>query len=355
MIGAGVVGLACARAIAATGRDVVILESNETIGMETSSRNSEVIHAGIYYPQNSLKANTCIQGKKQLYEYCTQKNIPYKNTGKLIVASNDQQLQKLHDIKQKAAVNGVNDLVFYSKSQINELAPGVNAQQALYSPSTGIIDSHAYMISLLGDAEAAGAMLAVNSKVISGTVIDDSIVLKIKADIDLEIKTNLLINCAGLHASKLSKLINGITDSEIPETYYRKGNYFTYSNKVPFRTLVYPVPEPGGLGIHSTMDLGGQTRFGPNVEWIEDLNYDVNPDLKSAFVNAIRSYWPEVDEQCLQHGYAGIRPSLADKQGGWKDFVVKRHNVAGDCTVWGLYGIESPGLTASLAIAQLLV
>jgi len=354
VVGAGIIGLACARALAQNGREVVIIEAQESIGMETSSRHSEVIHAGIYYPVGTNKAKWCVAGKELLYEYCAQNHVPYNRIGKLIVATEDAELDTLQEIKAKAEANGVFDLQFLSADEVHALEPNVKAVGALLSPSTGIIDSHSYMLSLLGQAENNSAMLAVNSKLISGTVTKDGIALQVQtAEGEMELLSSCLINCAGLYASKVARAIKGVPQDQIPETYYRKGNYFTYAGKNPFARLIYPVPVPGGLGTHSTVDLAGQVRFGPDVEWIEEINYDVDSSRREQFAVAIKRYWPAIEAALLQPGYAGIRPTLADQQGGFRDFCVRLHelNVAGAKMI-GLYGIESPGLTSSLAIAN---
>lgn len=323
--------------------------------METSSRHSEVIHAGIYYPAGTNKAQWCVAGKQQLYAYCQTNHIPYQNIGKLIVATNATELAMLHEINAKAQANGVADLRFLSADDVHMLEPAVTAVGGLFSPSTGIIDSHAYMLSLLGHAEARGAMLAVNSKVISGQVTTNGVVLQVQSGaVAMELLTPLVINAAGLYASQVSRVIKGLYAEEIPSTYYRKGNYFTYGGNAPFTHLVYPVPVAGGLGIHSTVDLAGQVRFGPDVEWIEQINYDVDINRRAAFASSIQRYWPDVKESLLQPGYAGIRPTLADKQGGFRDFCLREHDLGTkkhNSQIIGLYGIESPGLTSSLALA----
>jgi L-2-hydroxyglutarate oxidase LhgO len=353
VIGAGIIGLACARDLAMQGKEVVILEAAATFGTETSSRHSEVIHAGIYYPPGTYKAKLCVAGKQQLYAYCKDKHIPHKQIGKLIVASQESEIATLHDIKAKAAANGVTDLEFLNAAAVHALEPNVAAVAALLSPSTGIIDSHAYMLALLGDAEAHGAMLAVNSKVISGIVTQDGIVLEIQADDQLmTLQASCVINCAGLYASKISAAISGLDAQEIPQTYYRKGSYFTYAGASPFTRLIYPVPVPGGLGTHSTVDLSGQVRFGPDVEWIEAIDYGVAASKGSQFAQSIQRFWPKVQEALLQPGYAGIRPVLAGIEGGFRDFNMRRHTLVNSTAKFiGLYGIESPGLTSSLAIA----
>lgn len=322
--------------------------------METSSRHSEVIHAGIYYPAGTNKAKWCVEGKKELYAYCAGNHIPHKRIGKLIVATNDEELKSLKEINAKAKANGVFDLEFLTASDVLALEPEVNAVGALFSPSTGIIDSHAYMLSLLGNAEANGAMLAVNSKLVSGKVTEEGIVLQVKIGADeMELRTSRLINCAGLYASQVSRSIVGIPADQIPETYYRKGNYFSYVISKVFTHLIYPVPVPGGLGIHSTLDLSGQVRFGPDVEWIDHIDYDVSATKTKEFAKAISRYYPAVQEKLLQPGYSGIRPTLADKKGGFMDFCVKHHDLGvGELHLVGLYGIESPGLTSSLALAD---
>ncbi len=354
VIGAGVIGLACARALSLKGLEVVILESHEGIGMETSSRHSEVIHAGIYYPAGTNKAKWCVQGKQQLYAYCDTNHIPYKRIGKLIVAINEHELTTLEDINTKAKGNGVHDLQFLSAQEVHALEPNVKAVGALFSPSTGIIDSHAYMLSLLGQAQANGAMLAVNSVVQGGVINDDNIILRVTVGVEaMQLSSKLVINCAGLYASRVAQSIVGIPIAQIPETYFRKGDYFTYSKRNLFTHLIYPVPVAGGLGTHSTMDLAGQVRFGPDVEWIEQINYDVDANKRHEFSESIARFYPSVQTELLQAGYAGIRPTLADRQGGFRDFCIQRHALGNDqiCMI-GLYGIESPGLTSSLAIAD---
>lgn len=349
VIGAGVVGLACARALAQRGVEVVILEAQDCFGSETSSRNSEVIHAGIYYQAGSLKAKWCVAGKKALYKYCAEKHIPHKSIGKLIVATSDAEVATLQDIDQRARANGVNDLEFLNSNQVHALEPELHAFGGLFSPSTGIIDSHSFMLALLGDAEAAGAMLALNSKVIAGTLVDDGVELEIVSNGQtLFLHAEMVINSAGLHASAVARSIRGIPPDQIVPTYFRKGSYFTYAARNPFKHLIYPVPVPGGLGTHSTVDLAGQVRFGPDVQWIEEHDYAVDPNKRAVFADAIRRYWPAVQTDLLQPGYSGIRPSLNDQtSAGFKDFVLHEYD-----NVISLFGIESPGLTASLSIAD---
>lgn len=356
VIGAGVVGLACARELARRGREVVILESQDSFGSGTSSRNSEVIHAGIYYPKDSNKANLCVAGKQQLYAYCDNKHVPYKRIGKLIIATNTDEIEKLHSINARAEVNGVNDLQLLSRDQVLELEPELSAVAGLFSPSTGIIDSHSLMLSLLGDAEEAGAMLALNSDVISGAIKDRYVQLLVASQgTTMDLQATTVINAAGLYASKVAHSINGIDSTEILETAYRKGSYFTYAGGNAFKHLIYPVPVTGGLGIHSTVDLADQLRFGPDVELVTDIDYTVDPSKSKVFAQAIKRYWPAIQEDQLQPGYAGIRPALINQNVNTGDFEIISHSFSSSSvtsTVVSLFGIESPGLTACLAIAD---
>ena len=308
VIGAGVVGLAVARALASAGREVVILEAEDAIGTHTSSRNSEVIHAGIYYPKGSLKATSCVEGKRLLYEYCVAHGVPHRRSGKLIVASDEKQLPELQEIQRKAHANGVTDVVWMTREQALALEPELHCVAALYSPSTGIIDSHALMLAYLGDAEAHGAMLALKSPLEKAEVASDGIVLRAGNE---EIKARLLVNSAGLKAPSVAKSIEGYPRELAPGEFYAKGNYYSLARRAPFSRLIYPVPEPGGLGVHVTLDLAGQARFGPDVEWVERINYDVDPHRAERFYAAIRRYWPGLPDNSLSPGYAGIRPKTA--------------------------------------------
>ncbi len=361
VIGAGVVGLAIARALALSpkfaGKELLVLEAANAIGTGTSSRNSEVIHAGIYYPQGSLKAQLCVEGKAMLYDYCAERGIGFKRRGKLIVAAHEAQVAQLQGIIAKAAANGVNDLVMLTSDQARELEPQLKCVAAVHSPSTGIIDSHALMLSLQGDFENAGGLTVLNSPVASVFIASNAI--KIVMQDGTEILTKTLVNAAGLSAPLIARSMQGLDAKHVPQAYYAKGNYFTLSGKSPFKRLIYPVPETAGLGVHLTLDLGGQAKFGPDVQWVESADdLVVNAARGDAFYAEVRKYWPQLQDGALIAGYAGIRPKISAPHEAAADFVIqgpKDHGISG---LVNLFGIESPGLTSSLAIgarvAQLL-
>lgn len=352
VIGAGVIGLAVARALALQGREVILLESEEAIGMGTSSRNSEVIHAGIYYDTGSLKAKLCVQGKHALYDYCESHGVPYKRCGKLIVATHDGQIDKLKALQQKARDNDVDDLIWQDQATTLAMEPALNAVASLLSPSTGLIDSHALMLSYQGDAEAHGAVIAFKAPVLGGKIMDNGIRLNVGGEAPMTLDCDIVINCGGLHAQHVAASLEGFPADQVPETHYAKGNYFSLSGKSPFTHLIYPIPEEAGLGVHLTLDLGGQARFGPDVEWVEEIGYEVDPVRGEKFYAAVRSYWPNLADNALQPGYSGIRPKLKGPGHAPMDFVFNGpadHGVQG---LVNLFGIESPGLTASLAIAD---
>ena len=354
VIGAGVVGLAVARALALNGREVMVLEAENAIGTGTSSRNSEVIHAGIYYPQGSLKARLCVQGKHMLYDYCAERGIGYKRCGKLIVATHPGQLVRLQGVIEMAAANGVNDLVLMSREQARALEPQLECVAAAHSPCTGIVDSHALMLALQGDIENAGGFVVLNTPLVQAKCGSDAITLIAKDGTKLQAKT--VVNSAGLHAQSLSRHFSGLDAAFIPPSYYAKGNYFALSGRSPFSRLIYPVPEAAGLGVHLTLDLSGQAKFGPDVEWVNSP-YDLLVDEArgNAFYAEIRKYWPSLAAGALQPGYAGIRPKLQAPGGAAMDFWVqgpREHGVAG---LVNLFGIESPGLTSSLALGAYVV
>jgi L-2-hydroxyglutarate oxidase LhgO len=352
VIGAGVVGLAAARALAMAGRDVLLLEAENTIGTATSSRNSEVIHAGIYYPKNSIMAQSCVAGTKALYAYCNEHGIPHAACGKLIVATSEIETPLLAGIKARAAENGVPDLQLLSAAEASRLEPGLHCTGALFSPSTGIIDSHAYMLSLQGDFEAAGGMLAFQSALIAAKVAGNGIEIVAGEADTVELRCKILINAAGLRATKVAQHIEGMPRDKIPGCWFAKGNYFSLMGRAPFSRLIYPVPVSGGLGVHLTLDLGGDARFGPDVEWVDSLDYRVDPARGEKFYHAIRRYWPELPDNALQPAYAGIRPKIAGPGQPAQDFLIQGPEVHGVSGLVNLFGIESPGLTASLALAE---
>jgi L-2-hydroxyglutarate oxidase LhgO len=353
--GAGVVGLAVARALALAGREVVVLDAAEGIGTETSSRNSEVIHAGIYYPAGSLMARFCVAGRRALYAYCRDKGVPHRNCGKLIVATSADEDARLADIKRRAAINGVDDMRVLTREEAQEFEPNLTCTSALLSPSTGIIDSHGYMVALQGDAENAGAVMVFHSPVLRGRAVQNGVEIDVGGEDPITLRCRLLVNSAGLHAPALAARIEGMPENRIPGTYYAKGNYFTLSGRSPFSRLIYPVPVPGGLGVHLTIDLGGQARFGPDVEWIDGIDYTVDPHRADGFYAAVRRYWPALKDGALQPGYAGIRPKTVPKGAPGQDFVVQGPQTHGLSGLINLFGIESPGLTASLALADHVV
>lgn len=353
VIGAGVIGLAIARALANAGREILVLERNAGIGEETSSRNSEVIHAGIYYPTDSLKARLCVAGKHALYEYCAQRNIPHARTGKLIVATDDTQLQRLDALASQAEANGVGDLLRLDRDALVAREPEVAGIAALYSPSTGIVDSHALMNTLQGDLEAKDGIVATHSTVSEIEVLPGGIRLAVDSGGEVtELEATTVINAAGLQAGILAAECSGCDDYVSPSVRFAKGTYFIYEGRSPFTTLVYPLPVAGGLGIHATLDLGGKLRFGPDVEWVDTVDYAVDPGRRRDFAESIRHYWPNFDERLLVPGYAGIRPKLGGPGDPPADF---RIDIAASGTrrqLVHLLGMESPGLTASLAIGD---
>jgi L-2-hydroxyglutarate oxidase LhgO len=352
VIGAGVIGLAVARRLAQAGREVIILEAAEGIGTVTSSRNSEVIHAGIYYPAGSLMARMCVDGKRALYEYCADHGIPHRNCGKLIVATTPRETSRLQSIRAHAEANGVHDLQTLDGDAARTLEPALSCDAALLSPSTGIIDSHAFMLALRGDAEAAGAACAFHTPLLRGKAMADRIELDAGGEAPTSLECRLLVNAAGLGAPAVARSIEGMPVELIPPAYLAKGNYFSCSARAPFSRLIYPVPEPGGLGVHLTLDMAGQARFGPDVEWVETIDYAVDPARAERFYPAIRRYWPMLPDGALMPSYSGIRPKIVPPAVATHDFLIqgpRDHGVAG---LINLLGIESPGLTSSLAIAD---
>jgi L-2-hydroxyglutarate oxidase LhgO len=352
VVGAGVIGLAIARRLAQAGREVIVIEATEGIGTVTSSRNSEVIHAGIYYPAGSLMARMCVSGKQALYAYCREHGIPHRNCGKLIVATSPTESARLQTIKAHAEANGVCDLQPLSAEAARALEPALSCDAALLSPSTGIIDSHAYMLALRGDAEAAGAAFAFHAPLLHATARADGFELEIGGAEPMSLRCGLLVNAAGLGATTVARNIDGMPLDRIPPAYLAKGNYFSCSVRAPFSRLIYPVPEPGGLGVHLTLDLAGQARFGPDVEWIDTIDYVVDPARAERFYPAIRRYWPALPNGALMPGYSGIRPKIVPPAVAVQDFNIQGPQDHGVGGLVNLFGIESPGLTSSLAIAD---
>ncbi|NMM76567.1 FAD-dependent oxidoreductase [Acidovorax sp. SRB_14] len=351
VIGAGVVGLAVARALALRGREVIVLEAAPAIGTGTSSRNSEVIHAGIYYPEGSLKSRLCVQGREMLYGYCAARGIPYRRCGKLIVATRAEQLAQLHGIVARAAANGVVDLQWLDRDAARALEPALECVAALHSPSTGIVDSHALMLALQADLEHAGGLVALNSPLAHARCAQDAILLIAEDGTQLQART--VVNATGLAAPLLARRFEGLDPRHVPTPYYAKGSYFTLSGTAPFSRLVYPVPEAAGLGVHLTLDLGGQAKFGPDVQWVEapdDLTVD--PARGDAFYSEVRRYWPGLRAGSLVPGYAGMRPKLSGPGAPAADFVIQGERDHGVRGLVNLFGIESPGLTSALAIAE---
>ena len=354
VVGAGVVGLAVARALALAGREVLVLEACHAIGTQTSARNSEVIHAGMYYPTGSLKANLCVRGNALLYAYCAERGIGHSRCGKLIVATAQDQLAKLQAIQDRAIANGVHDLVWLDTPQAQVAEPALQCLAALHSPSTGIVDSHGLMLSLLGDIEHLGGVLALNSPLALAECACEAIELIAVDGTRLRAKT--VVNAAGLQAPALAARFAGLDPRHVPTAYFAKGNYFTLAGRSPFSRLIYPIPEAAGLGVHLTLDLGGQARFGPDVQWVDSPDdTEVQAARGDAFYAEVRKYWPALPDGALVPAYAGIRPKIGGSNEAARDFCMlgpRDHGVPG---LVNLFGIESPGLTSALAIGERVV
>ena len=363
VVGAGVVGLAVAREMALQGRETILLERESAFGTISSARNSEVIHAGIYYPKDSLKAKLCVEGNRLLYEYCRSHQVATQPYGKLIVASDETQIDELQAILYKAQNNGVPEIKMISGDEAKALESNLRCVAAILSSTTGIVDSHGYMLSLLGGFEDAGGMVAYQSPLISakpiGNNAEGGYQLEIGGADGMQIQTKLLINCAGMSAPAIAQKIEGLKKDQIPKAYFAKGNYFSLSGKSPFRHLIYPIPEPGGLGVHLTLDMGGQAKFGPDVEWLdidaeEQIDYTVNPKRGDDFYEAVRRYWPGLKDKSLQPDYSGVRAKIVPPNAPAGDFCFSGPQEHGLQGLYNLYGFESPGLTSSLAIAKYL-
>ena len=352
VIGAGVVGLACARELAGRGIETIIVERHETFGQETSSRNSEVIHAGLYYPAGTLKARLCVEGSRALYAYCAGRGIAHRRCGKLVVAASEAQLAYLQALREQAVRNGVVDTRLLDAEEAVGMEPALHCAAALHSPSTGIVDSHALMLALLGDAEARGAAFSPNTVVHAIEASDGLIRLTIdSAGETMLLDADRVINAAGLSAVALARTLPGYPAALLPQAYLAKGNYYALAGRSPFSHLIYPVPEAGGLGVHLTLDLGGRSRFGPDVEWIETIDYGVDPRRADRFYAEVRKYWPGLPDDSLQPAYSGIRPKIAGPGAPNADFLIQGQQEHGIDGLVNLFGIESPGLTACLPIA----
>jgi len=359
IIGAGVVGIAVANALSKAGRSVWLVEQDSAFGRYTSSRNSEVIHAGIYYPKNSLKAQLCVRGKALLYDYSATHLVPFKQCGKLIVASTPEQASRLERICEQGRVNGVDDLQVLNANQVRELEPDIECESAILSPSTGVIDSHSLMQTLLNESEVHGATFVPNTDVSVRRVASNQFELELLGQ-DTLVESSVLINSAGLFAPSLLKGVAGFEQALIPTAVFAKGSYFSYGGSTSFRHLIYPVPEEGGLGVHLTLDLGGAARFGPDVEWCGELtaeelksfDYKVSPAKRDQFAQRIRQYWPKVDASKLRCDYSGLRPKIKFDNNIYSDFCIQTQAAHGINGLINLFGIESPGLTSSLAIGE---
>ncbi len=352
VVGAGVVGLATARALALAGREVIVVEAAEAIGTMTSSRNSEVIHAGLYYTKGSLKARFCVAGRRALYAYCASHGITHAHCGKLVVAGDESEVEALHELMRRGQANGVEGLEIIDQATLTRMEPAVAGQAALLSPETGTVDSHGLMLALLGDAENRGAMVAFNSPVSCGKLTDGGFSLDIGGAAAMTLDCRILVNAAGLGAQAFAGALQGLPPSSIPPLYLAKGNYVSLQCKSPFRHLIYPMPSQAGLGVHATLDLGGRVRFGPDVEWVDRIDYQVAPERVGVFYGAIRRYWPDLPDGALQPDYAGVRPKLVPAGAPAADFMIQGPDDHGVSGLVNLYGIESPGLTSCLPIAN---
>ena len=354
VIGAGVIGLAVARRLARAGVEVIVLERAEMIGTETSSRNSEIVHTGIYYPTGSLKARTCVAGKHALYDYCAAHGIAHRRCGKIIVATDESQVDELAALKERAAANGVGDLSWLTPDEVARMEPEVHCVAALHSPSTGIVDSHGLMLSFQGEAEERGTMIAYHAPVTGGRVEDDGIVVEVGGEAPMALKADRLINAAGIWAPMVARTVEGLDPGTVPRDYLCKGNYYTLVGQI----AVHPAGLSGARESRTRRPRhrrsGGQVRFGPDVEWVESIDYDVDPGRADAFYAAIRRYWPGLPDGAIQAGYSGIRPKLQAPGEPAADFMVQGPSVHGIDGLVNLYGIESPGLTSSLALADLV-
>jgi L-2-hydroxyglutarate oxidase LhgO len=352
VVGAGVIGLAIARTLQLAGKQVCLIEKERQFGTATSSRNSEVIHAGIYYEPGSLKATWCVRGRHLLYEYCERRHIPHRRIGKLLVAVNESESPKLAHFAEVARHNDVTDLQPLTKRQVAELEPAVVAYEAILSPSTGIIDSHAYMQSLLHEFEMAGGIYVCHTRFVSAGKAGDQFYVEIDDGARSLVRAHSIINAAGHHATEVARSIEGYPTELAPDPHYAIGHYFSLAGASPFRKLIYPMPVAGGLGVHATLDLSGRAKFGPDVSWRDKLDYTFDKGRVEDFVKAIKPYFPAIEADKLIPDYTGIRPKIAGPENPNADFVLQDETKHGLAGLINLFGIESPGLTASLAIAE---
>ena len=352
VVGAGVIGIAIARRLALAGREVVILEAESNIASHTSSRNSEVIHAGIYYPENSLKAKLCVAGRDLLYRYCEDRQIPFQRTGKVIVATESTDVASLRKLAVQAKANGVDDLQWLSRNDVLKMEPAVGCEAGLLSPSTGIIDSHSYMLALQGELETANGSIICRSRVRKIRIREDGFEVEVGVESPYTVRCEYLVNAAGLWAQDVANKITGFPTKRVPELYMAKAHYFAYQGASPFKRLIYPILGDGGLGIHVTIDMNACARFGPDTVWVKEINYEFDADRKADFAAAIRRYYPALNEERFSPGYTGIRPKLSGPGEAAADFEIQSFDDHGVKGLVNLFGIESPGLTASLAIAD---
>ncbi len=357
VVGAGAVGLAVARALARAGREVVVLERADAIGSGISARNSEVIHGGIYYPAGSLKARLCVEGRRMLYDYLERHGLAHRRCGKLIVANGTAQEAELERLAERGRENGVEGLAALTSAQARALEPALRCTAALASPETGILDAHGFMLSLRGEIEDAGGAIALASPLVGAEAEAEGFTLHVGGAAPMRLRARMLVDSAGLSAPAVAARIEGLGVKHVPQAHYAKGNYFSLAGATPFSHLIYPIPEAAGLGVHLTLDLGGQARFGPDVEWIDppsidEIDYAVDARRGDGFYAAIRSYWPALPDGALLPAYAGVRPKLAGPNAPASDFVISGPETHGMLGLVNLFGIESPGLTASLAIAN---
>ncbi len=358
VIGAGVVGLAVARQLAEAGREVLLLEEADAIGTQTSSRNSEVIHAGIYYPRESLKARLCVAGRRMLYDYCARRGVPAKRIGKLIVAATPAQTATVEALLRRGAGNGVDDLAWLDADAVRSMEPALDCAAALFSPSTGIVDSHALMLALQGDAEAHGAQCVLRTRVEAVICRTGGFEVVASAGGESErisITCAAVVNCAGLGAQAVAANTEGYPRERVPPLFLAKGNYFSVSGATPFSHLIYPVPVDGGAGIHITLDLNGRMRLGPDLHWVQEIDYTPDESVADQFYSLVQSYWPEVRSRELSCIYSGIRPKIGGPGSAGADFLVDGPGDHGIEGLVNLFGIESPGLTSSLALAEYAV